>query len=262
MSQDGDATDDTPGIAAATLILFAEQDTDAPLHLLIQRTPKMRFAPNALVFPGGQVDADDYRIAADPVLVDVGLGDATERAHRIAAIRETLEETGIAAGFMPPETFDAAGMQAELKRQVAFSDLLKTANLRLDLSTLLPWAQWHPRLSHRRFDTRFYIARHKGDLTVRTDVDEVGEACWLTAGQAIAESQAGHAKIIFPTLCNLERLAEYPDFLAAAAHLATVECRPISPWLHDDERGVACISIHEGGGYPITCRPLSTLQAP
>lgn len=262
MSQDGDAADDIPGTAAATMILFAEQIGGDPLHLLIQRTAKMRFAPNALVFPGGQVDVDDYRIAADPVLLDVGFGDATERAHRVAAIRETLEETGVAAGLVLPARFDAAGMQAELKRQVAFSDLLKAANVRLDLSMLLPWAQWHPRLSRRRFDTRFYIARHKGSLTVRTDVDEVGDARWLTAGQAIAEAESGRAKVIFPTLCNLERLAEYPDFLAAAAHLTTVECRPISPWLHDDERGVPSISIPEGSGYPTTCRPLATLQAP
>ncbi|MEO8723105.1 MAG: NUDIX hydrolase [Sphingobium sp.] len=262
MSNDGDPADDAPGVAAATLILFSERDDQRARHLMIQRTAKMRFAPNALVFPGGQVDADDHRIAEDPDLVDVELGDSLERAHRVTAIREMLEEVGVPVGFERPDSIDVPAMQAELKRRLPFSDILKTASARLDLSGLRLWAQWHPRLAHRRFDTRFYIARYKGDHEVFADADEVGEVRWLAASEAIAEAEAGSAKIIFPTLCNLERLSAYPDFAAAAAHLATVECRPISPRLHNDEQGNPCISIPEDSGYPLTRRLLSTLQAP
>jgi 8-oxo-dGTP pyrophosphatase MutT (NUDIX family) len=221
----------------------------------------MRFAPNALVFPGGRVDEDDHRIAADSDLADMEIGDPLERAHRVAAIRETLEETGIRVGLTQWSSVDVAQVQAALKREVPFSSILKAANARLDLAALLPWAQWHPRLSHRRFDTHFYIARHQGSLAVSTDGDEVSQARWLHAHEAIAEGEAGLAKIIFPTLCNLERLAAYPRFEAAAAHLTTVACQPISPQLTDDEQGNACISIPDDSGYPIVSRLLSTLAA-
>lgn len=252
-----------PGIAAATLILFAERDGTTARHLMIQRSQTMRFAPNALVFPGGRVDENDHHIASDPALVDVTLADAAELAHRVAAVRETLEEVGLLVGLEPAGSVDAIGMQAALKRKEPFGSLLRQTGARLDLSALVPWAQWHPKFqSHRRFDTRFYIARHASDDAVFIDVDEVGEARWLQAGEALGEAETGHAKIIFPTLCNLERLAAYPSFEAARQHADGVECHPISPRLEDDEHGSAWICIPEDSGYPVARRLVSTLQAP
>ena len=262
MSESEKAVEANCGTAAATLILFSDRPDRAAEHLMIQRSAKLRFAPNALVFPGGQVDEDDGLIAADVRFVDVQVEDRVERSHRVAAIRETLEETGLAVGFAQRGAVDVPAMQRALKEGALFSSLLATAGISLDMLALRPWAQWHPRLSHRRFDTRFYIARHDGDRTVRVDPDEVGRALWITATDAIAEAEAGLAKVIFPTLCNLERLAEHPNFTAAQAHLATVECRPISPQLHDDDSGKSWISIPDDSGYPLTRRLLSTLQVP
>ena len=263
MGHEKNADDPCPGIAAATLILFSETQGQPARHLMIQRSPEMRFAPNALVFPGGRVDEDDHRIANDPALVDVSLEDLLERAHRVAAIREMLEEVGILVGALPSDSLNPGAMQASLKAGNPFSVVLSQAVGRLDLSVIVPWAKWHPRFqSHRRFDTRFYIARHHGDHSVTVDEDEVGHARWVLAEEAIADAEAGAAKIIFPTLCNLERLAAFPAFDAAAAHLATIALEPISPQLHDDEHGERWISIPEDRGYPIARRPLSTLQAP
>ncbi|MEO7328311.1 MAG: NUDIX hydrolase [Novosphingobium sp.] len=261
---EGNSTEATDaGIAAATLILFSERDGELARHLMIQRTAQMRFAPEALVFPGGRVDDDDHRIAADASLVDVALADPLELAHRVTAIRETLEEVGVLAGFSTTTALDPAAMQATLKGKSAFSSLLAGTGTRLDLSGIVPWAQWHPRFkSHRQFDTRFYIARHEGDHAVSTDVDEVGHARWLHAHEAIAEADGGRAKIIFPTLCNLERLSTYPTFEAASAHAAAIECRPISPRLDDDPHGNSWISIPEDRGYPVARRLVSSLQAP
>lgn len=261
---DGSSTDDVgPGIAAATLILYSESAGQPALHLMIQRTAQMRFAPNALVFPGGRVDEDDHRIANDADLVDFTLADPVERAHRVTAIREMLEEVGVLVGVTASPSIDAATMQAALKQKELLSDLLKAAGARLDLAALLPWAQWHPRFqSHRRFDTRFYIARHQGGHAVFTDVDEVGHARWLHAHEALREAKEETAKIIFPTLCNLERLAAYPEFEAAAAHCAEIPCQPISPHLEDDDQGEAWLCIPESSGYPVTRRLRSSLQAP
>src|SRR3546814_7884838 len=58
----------------------------------------MAFAASALVFPGGAVDAGDHALAAtiaDGLPLD-------EAAARIAAVRETLEESGLAIAFTSP----------------------------------------------------------------------------------------------------------------------------------------------------------------
>lgn len=258
----GDGTQDgAPGIPAATLILYSHDDAGIARHLMLQRAAHMRFAPGALVFPGGRVDEDDVRIASDPNLVDVTLDEPLELAHRVTAIRETLEEVGLIVGFSP--VLDAGAMQAALKNKTAFSTLLAEAGIRLDLSALVPWAKWHPRFNaHRRFDTRFYVARHDGDQTLRADLDEVGHARWVHARDAIAEAEDGRAKVIFPTLCNLERLAAYPSFEQAVGHLAKVSCRPISPRLEADENGDEWICIPEDSGYPVARRLMSAMLAP
>jgi 8-oxo-dGTP pyrophosphatase MutT (NUDIX family) len=259
-----DQTDDVgPGIAAATLILFLEDGRGAAEHLMIQRTSQMRFAPNALVFPGGRVDEDDIRVAGNDALVDVTLEDTMERAHRVTAIREMLEEVGVIVGFSPLSALDVRAMQAALKSKTPFSSLLTEAGIKLDLSIIVPWAKWHPRFnSHRRFDTRFYIARYQGDRALNADVDEVGNARWMRANEAIAEAEAGTAKVIFPTLCNLERLAAYPEFERARAHLGDIACDPISPRLDKDDKGDDWICIPEDSGYPVTRRLVAAMQAP
>ena len=263
MGDEADTGDPGPGIAAATLILFSERQGEPARHLMIQRSPQMRFAPNALVFPGGRVDEDDHRIADDPALVDVSLEDRLERAHRVAAIREMLEEVGILVGALPAAGLDPGAMQAALRANGPFSSVLTEAGGQLDLSVIVPWAKWYPRFqSPRRFDTHFYIVRYLGDHSVTVDEDEVGHARWILAEEAIAEAEAGAAKIIFPTLCNLERLAAFPTFDAAIVHLATIALQPISPRLQKDEQGESWICIPEECGYPVTRRPLSTLQAP
>ena len=263
MAEGSDQADPGAGIPAATLILFSEDEGQVAKHLMIQRTSKMNFAPGAMVFPGGRVDEDDHMIAGDPGLVELDAGDPVDRAHRVAAIREIVEEVGVLVGFASMGGFDPLALQASLKQNVPFSSLLRDAGARLDLAAIVPWAQWHPKFQmHRRFDTRFYIARHDGDHAFCADIDEVHQAVWLEAREAVAQAESGKAKIIYPTLCNLERLAEYPTFDAAVAHAATLECLPISPVIAEDERGERWISIPEGSGYPITSRLMSTLTTP
>src|SRR5215203_1183767 len=80
----------TPRPAATALLL-----RDDPFEvLMIRRHPEQYFA-SALVFPGGTVDESDR---SDDWLPHVAGGAALsveERALRIAAFRETFEETSI-----------------------------------------------------------------------------------------------------------------------------------------------------------------------
>src|SRR5690349_7505497 len=93
-------------IPAATLIVMREGGS-APELLMVERARAMAFAGGALVFPGGRVDPGDRALAA---LLG---GDEDEHAARIAAIRETIEEAGVAVGLDL-----AAGALGALRRQL------------------------------------------------------------------------------------------------------------------------------------------------
>jgi len=65
-----------------------------------RRAARHRFVPGHYVFPGGRVDAKDYRSPAlSPLRPEVAkqLG-RNARALAIAAVRETYEETGLVLG--------------------------------------------------------------------------------------------------------------------------------------------------------------------
>ena len=63
---------------------------------MMVRHYEIDFNSGALVFPGGSVDKGDQEIIASPELYSGGEGlDAGALSFRIAAIRETFEESGI-----------------------------------------------------------------------------------------------------------------------------------------------------------------------
>ena len=82
-----------PATPAATLVIFRNAPAGGPPELLmVQRAKEMRFAGGAAVFPGGRVDDADFALAEALGAADEDHRD--ELAARIAAVRETLEETG------------------------------------------------------------------------------------------------------------------------------------------------------------------------
>src|SRR5215813_15671262 len=63
---------------------------------MMVRHYEIDFNSGALVFPGGSVDKGDNDIIANPSLYSGGEGmEAGELSFRIAAVRETFEESGI-----------------------------------------------------------------------------------------------------------------------------------------------------------------------
>src|SRR5687767_2408105 len=124
-------------IPAATLILMRPGAAGAPELLMMERTQHMAFAAGALVFPGGRVDPDDHALAER---IGGGLSDA---AARIAAIRETIEETGIAPAFRRRHAL-VAQLRLELEEGAPFSALVENYGLELDLGALTPFARWCP----------------------------------------------------------------------------------------------------------------------
>lgn len=236
-------------IPAATLVLFRDGPT-APEHLFLERATTMTFAGGAVVFPGGRVDPGDRALAVRHSDLD-----PDDAASRVAAIRETIEEAGVAVGLSGDVDIDA--MRLNLAQGAAFGDLLDAAALTLDLSGLTPFARWCPRFKQERsFDTRFYVAAAPDGADASVDETENVHLFWASAQVVLDRAGRDELKIIFPTRRNLERLASLADLAAARADAAAHPVVMITPWI-EERAGVKCLCIPEALGYPITAEALS-----
>lgn len=246
----------SPAIPAATLILFRERDNRPAEHLMIERASHLTFAAGAMVFPGGRVDEQDHKIAVDRSLNRSA--DAEDAAARVAAIRETIEETGVAIGIDPlPDAATLVTWRAALAQGELFGELLADAKARLDLNQLISFARWIPNFAGpRRFDTRFYLARATADMTAEVDGGEATRHVWMTAQRLLEDAEAGRHHMIFPTRRNLERLAAFPAFDSAVAHAQAVELKTITPWIQTID-GTDWLCIPDDAGYPVIRAPLA-----
>lgn len=242
--------EDTPPIPAATLVTVRERPAGPPELLMVERAQGMAFAGGALVFPGGRIDTGDR-----------AAGGSDEAAARVAAIRETVEETAIPAGLSPvPDRAQSLELQQALLEERDFAALLADLGLGLDLGALTPFARWVPRFhATRRFDTLFFLARAPGSEWEPSIVEgECSGALWITAEEALERDRQGEARLIFPTRRNLERLALHSSFEGMVADALAHPIEPITPWVEMVD-GENFITIPEGAGYPIVREKLDGL---
>jgi 8-oxo-dGTP pyrophosphatase MutT (NUDIX family) len=247
--------DDLPeAIPASTLILMRPAATVGPPEILmLERAETMAFAAGALVFPGGRIDPGDEALA-------VRFPEFPDAAARIAAIRETIEETGVAPALGPAP--DAAALREAMAGGRPFEALLDEMRLSLDLAALTPFARWCPNFREaRRFDALFYLAEAPGSGRTLHSADETESVhtFWASARTVLDEIEAGRAKAIFPTRRNLERLARFASLEEARADAKLHPVQRITPWVEErDGRRFVCIP--EGIGYPVTCEPYESAR--
>ncbi|MBB3346817.1 MULTISPECIES: NUDIX domain-containing protein [unclassified Sphingomonas] len=241
-----------PAIPAATLIVFRDRAGLPPELLLVERSPRLAFAPGATVFPGGRVDPGDVALAGA-----LGPTAPADAAARIAAIRETIEETGVAIGVAEPAAVDS--IRAALRDGAALREALDGSAL--DLGQLVPFARWRPRENHARvFDALFYLARLPTDaLPARVDSTENVRLDWASARETLDAAARGDRTLIFPTRRNLERLAQFASYDEAMAHARATPVRRITPWIEPRD-GVDYLCIPDDLGYPITAEPVAVAR--
>ena len=243
-------------IAAATLVVFRRAPEGRPPQLLmVVRAREMAFAGGMAVFPGGRVDPEDYALAAHLV----GENACDEAAHRIAAIRETIEETGLVPGLQRPVPAETArALRRDLAQAGALAPVLGEHGVELDLNTLVPFARWCPRgMAHDRiFDTRFYLHdMGTGAVDLTVDATENTRLFWISASDALAAADRGELSLIFPTRRNLERLAQFASFAEARTHAEATPVRMIVPQVTERD-GQQALTIPDDLGYPVTHEPL------
>ncbi len=160
-----------PRPASTILLLRDSKITAGEIEVFMMvRHYEIDFNSGALVFPGGSVDRNDQEIIANSALYAGGEGlDAAALSFRIAAIRETFEESGIllARAVGSKSLVDAkraaeieAGSRAALcEGKITFLKVLTDNGLSLALDELVPYAHWiTPEGMPKRFDTWFFLA--------------------------------------------------------------------------------------------------------
>jgi 8-oxo-dGTP pyrophosphatase MutT (NUDIX family) len=245
-------------IPASTLVIFRDQKgSTAPDLLMVERSAKMVFAAGAAVFPGGRIDDADFIFAQT-----LGHDDVEEYGARIAAIRESIEETGIAVaveGNLDAKLVSEA--RNALHEGTNLADICNQFDWQLELEKLIPFSRWCPPFAEKRvFDTRFYMISHDDHkATATVDETENYNLFWSNAQSVLDRAEAGEVKIIFPTKRNLERLAQFGSFDEAVAHVKDHPAVMVSPRIEKRD-GEAHLCIPEGIGYPITSEPMDAVQ--
>jgi len=251
---------------AATVLLV--RDAERLEVLMVRRSAGMAFGASAWVFPGGKVAPED--MAEDWRGVVNGRFGDLERALRIAAARETFEESGLllvrraSDGMVPPveALVSLIGQRAEIEaapgllvRRLAEQGLL------LDIESLVRFAHWiTPDFEPRRYDTHFFLAAAPPEQASSHDGREAVDHGWVTPGEVLEARTRGEARLMFPTRLNLEMLSR-----AATADdaLSQAKVRPVvtvEPKVAETSAGKV-LRIPAEAGYGLTEEPLDRVMA-
>jgi len=197
---------------AATLILY--RFTAGQLEVLLgERAGSNAFMPNRYVFPGGRLDANDYRIRpAAPLSLATATrlgraritGPRKALAMALAAIRETFEETGLRlAGPAPAKAGEPP------KGWRGFCTGPDGQRLAPDPSSLLYVCRAvTPPQRPRRFDARFFAAPAAAASGELVPSEELGKLHWVTPADA--------AKLDLPNITQIV-LGRLPEWVTPEA---------------------------------------------
>jgi 8-oxo-dGTP pyrophosphatase MutT (NUDIX family) len=213
---------------ASTILLLRESKTAKEIEVFMMvRHHEIEFNSGALVFPGGSVDKNDREIAANPALYTGGEGlDEAALSFRIAAIRETFEESGILlARPKGSKTLVDAGRAREIEaahradlneRKTIFMKVLTDNGMLVALDELVPYAHWiTPEGMPKRYDTWFFLAAAPPDQLGAHDGKESTDSIWVSPREALAGGESGRFKLPFPTTRNLIKLGKQGNVKAA-----------------------------------------------
>jgi 8-oxo-dGTP pyrophosphatase MutT (NUDIX family) len=144
-------------------------------------------------------------------------GQATEAAVRAAALRELEEEVGVHID---------------------------------DPAALVPFSRWiTPVEVKMRFDTWFFLARAPAHCEPEPDGQEIVDAGWFSPADALERSQAGTLLLVFPTIKQLEDLAQFGSADEALERSAARDVQPVLPKVVPGDDGPRVLLPGERG-YP------------
>jgi 8-oxo-dGTP pyrophosphatase MutT (NUDIX family) len=235
--------DPVTALPAAAVIPLRDGRSDLEVAM-VQRSARTIFG-GYFVFPGGTVDARDHdaQLARHSSRDD---SDASARlglvrgglAYWMAAIRECFEECGLLLatderGALTAIDSDERRARFALHRarvdsgEETLADLCQNEGLRLATERIHPFSHWiTPFGEPRRFDTRFFVVDGPVAQSPKGDGRETDVTRYLRVRDAIEQGRRGELAVMFPTLRQLEALAEFvtvSDVIAYASRSRRIE---------------------------------------
>jgi len=260
---------------AATLMLTAKEA--ACTHnkfnykvLMVQRSSKSKFMPNAYVFPGGVISESDFSsdwlslfnrfgVSKDdleelilqnverPFLMKGSTDEflARDISLRLAAIRETFEECGVLLcrnkDTCSAYTFTSLAEQ-EVQRKAVHKEpghlvrLLNDLEVLPDIWGLKEWSCWlTPVMAKwgggRRFDTIFYIANINKIPPTTLDEKEVSGSVWSSPDELLNKCYKGELWLAPPQVYELSRMVQYQEQHLLDTFSSERHPKGLSTWL-------------------------------
>ncbi len=174
-------------IRRAAVVIAAREGRDGPEVLALERSAGSRFLPGYVAFPGGAVEGQDAARA------ERWFG-SPEEAARACAVRELLEEVGLAltaSGLAPAEGGLAAIEGAPPRAE--------------QLARIAHWVA--PEDVPVRFDAEYFAVAAPPDLEPVPDGHEIADAWWVAPSALLAEWERGLRRLYWPTFLTVRALA-------------------------------------------------------
>ncbi len=226
---------------AATVLLLRDDPFEV---LMVRRNGRGMFA-NLMVFPGGLVEEED---ACDSWLdhcIDAAHLTSVERAHRIAAIRETWEEASV---LLVRGARTRVSRPPDRPNPEDFRKAVIDSGGKLDLGALQLFGHWiTPEDAPKRYDTQFFIVRAPQGQTAVHDGGETVALEWIAPHEALKRDRDGIGGVMFPTRLNLLRLSETPGVELTFSAGTERKIMAVTPRVeHRDSGPVICIPQEAG----------------
>ena len=191
-----------------------------PELLMVRRRAGDAFG-ESYAFPGGVLDADESLARGFCAGVDSDAANALLKVSEggldyfSAAIRELFEETGVLLARHGADWVADSPLIQKLRNRVdkatlAWPDFLRDQDLQMAGDALHYFAHWETPLNRpKRWSTRFFLAKLPAGQNASHDDGELTEIKWLTAAEALSAGRSGNMQLPFPTIRNLQALAEF-----------------------------------------------------
>lgn len=190
--------------AAATVVLLRDGVHGVEVLLLARPADRGSFA-GAWAFPGGRVDAGDFETAGT-------VQDLKGPPGLEALLALPDSAAGGAFGFGGA----AAGTLAALNR-AAVRETLEETGLRLEADGLVPLSRWVPPAQvPRRYQTWFFLAAAP-EGQIRLSPEEHTAWLWSGPGEALRRHREGAVDLAPPTWVTLHHLRGFRSTAAALA---------------------------------------------
>ena len=230
---------------SSTVVLVRPSESGWQTYLTRRSAQSASFA-SFWVFPGGTIQADDFKLAEHedraslssaaahlalarpPDLPPESPGESL--AYFVCAARELFEEAGVLLARPAPTSAQLTELRDRVRAGESLADAAQELGAALALDALTFYGHWiTPLAAPARFDTRFFLAALPEGQAATPDGYEVLEGRWLSPEEAFAESKAERLPLHFATFNHLKRLARYASYEAVLDFAHTKPIAPVLP---------------------------------